>query len=95
MCLSNVMRQQFNVYIHKYIHVHMHQAKTSFMSVYPLNLHIITLKSCSLLPQIDFDSSSSRRCKSALLPHSVVYTSLKTQFQKPKSVGVCVYLKGD
>lgn len=57
--------------INTYMFTHTKQKCPSYLS-FPFHLHIITLKSCSLPPQIDFDSSSSARCKSEILPHARV-----------------------
>lgn len=52
------------------------------------NLHIITLKSCSLPHQIDFDSSSSQSCKSEILPRTIVYVLENSLWKKFGSVCV-------
>lgn len=58
--------------INTYMVTHTKPNRPSYLS-FLFNLHIIIPKSCSLPPQIDFDSSSSWRCKSEILPHAVVY----------------------
>lgn len=72
LCTNNAARQ-VSLFAHKYVYVHTHQAKCPSYLSFLLNLCVITPESCSLPPQLDFDSSSSWRCKSEILPHAIVY----------------------
>lgn len=59
------------MHVHKYMGAHT-PSKCPLCTSFFFDLHTITPKSYSLPPQVDFDSSSSWRCKSEIGLHSTV-----------------------